>query len=154
MTMLENLAVPDFSVPSTAGSDVSLAAAKGRHVGIYVYPKDDTPGGTTEGAAVRDHYREVQAAGGEVGGVWRETLASHAKFKAKMAFPFELLADTDEAVCTMFGVMKMKNMYGKQVRGIERSTFVIDRSGVLRREWRGVKVPDHAREVLDFVKSL
>ena len=154
MTMLENLAVPDFSVPSTAGSDFSLAAAKGRHVVIYFYPKDDTPGCTTEGAAFRDLYPEFQAAGCDVVGVSRDTLASHAKFKAKMAFPFELLADTDEAVCTMFGVMKMKNMYGKQVRGVERSTFVIDRNGVLRREWRGVKVPGHAEEVLAFVKVL
>mgnify|MGYP001309569230 FL=1 len=154
MTMLENLAVPDFSVPSTAGSDFSLAAAKGRHVVIYFYPKDDTPGCTTEGAAFRDLYPEFQAAGCDVVGVSRDTLTSHAKFKAKMAFPFELLADTDEAVCTMFGVMKMKNMYGKQVRGIERSTFLIDRDGVLRKEWRGVKVPGHVDDVLAAVKAL
>ena len=154
MTMLENLAVPDFSVPSTAGSNFSLAAAKGRHVVIYFYPKDDTPGCTTEGAAFRDLYPEFQAAGCDVVGVSRDTLASHAKFKAKMAFPFELLADTDEAVCTMFGVMKMKNMYGKQVRGIERSSFVIDAEGRIAREWRAVKVPGHAAEVLSFVQSL
>ncbi len=154
MPMLETLAVPDFSVPSTAGSNFSLAAAKGRHVVIYFYPKDDTPGCTTEGAAFRDLYPEFQAAGCDVVGVSRDTLASHAKFKAKMAFPFELLADTDEAVCTMFGVMKMKNMYGKQVRGVERSTFLIDRDGVLRKEWRGVKVPGHVDDVLAAVKAL
>jgi peroxiredoxin Q/BCP len=154
MTMLENLAVPDFSVPSTAGGSFSLAAMKGRHVVIYFYPKDDTPGCTTEGAAFRDLYAEFQAAGCDVVGVSRDTLASHAKFKAKMAFPFELLADTDEAVCTMFGVMKVKNMYGRQVRGVERSTFLIDRDGVLRKEWRGVKVPGHVDDVLAAVKAL
>ncbi len=154
MTMLENLAVPDFSVPSTAGGNFTLAGAKGRHLVIYFYPKDDTPGCTTEGAAFRDRYAEFQAAGCDVVGVSRDTLASHAKFKAKMAFPFELLADTDEAVCTMFGVMKMKNMYGKQVRGVERSTFLVDREGVLRREWRRVKVPCHFDEVLATVNAL
>jgi peroxiredoxin Q/BCP len=153
-TMLENLLVPDFSVPSTSGTAFTLSAVKGRHLVIYFYPKDDTPGCTTEGAAFRDLYAAFQAAGCDVVGVSRDTLASHTKFKTKMAFPFELLADTDESVCNMFGVIKMKNMYGKQVRGIERSTFLIDRSGVCRKEWRGVKVPGHVEEVLAAVKGL
>jgi peroxiredoxin Q/BCP len=121
---------------------------------IYFYPKDDTPGCTTEGAAFRDLYPEFQRLGCDIFGVSRDSLASHEKFKAKMAFPFDLLSDADEAACNMFGVIKMKNMYGKQVRGIERSTFLIDAQGVVRKEWRGVKVPGHAEEVLAAVKGL
>ncbi|MCU0870390.1 MAG: peroxiredoxin [Burkholderiales bacterium] len=152
--MLENLPVPDFTAPTTSGKTFTLSAMQGRKVALYFYPKDDTPGCTTEGAAFRDLYAQFQAAGCEVVGVSRDTLASHEKFKAKMAFPFELLADTDEAVCNMFGVIKMKNMYGKQVKGIERSTFVIDANGICRHEWRGVKVPGHVEAVLDAVKAL
>ena len=102
----------------------------------------------------RDHHAEFLKVGAEILGVSRDSLKSHENFKAKMAFPFELLSDEDEKVCSLFGVMKMKNMYGKQVRGIERSTFVLDRNRVIRREWRGVKVPGHVEEVLDFVKTL
>jgi len=152
--MLENLPVPDFSVPGTSGKTFRLSEHKGRALVIYFYPKDDTPGCTTEGAQFRDLMKEFEALGCDIYGVSRDSLASHEKFKAKMAFPFELLADTDEAVCNMFGVIKMKNMYGKQVRGIERSTFVIDKDGVVRKEWRGVKVPGHADEVLAAVKAL
>jgi peroxiredoxin Q/BCP len=152
--MLENLPVPDFTAPTTSGKTFTLSAMKGRKVALYFYPKDDTPGCTTEGAAFRDLYAQFQAAGCEVVGVSRDTLASHEKFKAKMAFPFELLADTDEAVCNMFGVIKLKNMYGKQVRGIERSTFLIDGAGVCRKEWRGVKVPGHVDEVLAAAQAL
>ena len=152
--MLENLPVPDFSVPSTSGKTFTLSANQGKSVVIYFYPKDDTPGCTTEGAQFRDLYTEFTGLGCEIVGVSRDTLASHEKFKAKMTFPFELLADTDEAMCTMFGVMKMKNMYGKQVRGVERSTFLIDKAGVLKREWRGVKVPGHVDEVFAAVKAL
>ena len=152
--MLENLPVPDFSVPSTSGKTFTLSAKQGNSVVIYFYPKDDTPGCTTEGANFRDLIAEFTALGCVIVGVSRDTIVSHEKFKAKMTFPFELLADTDEAMCTMFGVMKMKNMYGKQVRGVERSTFLIDKAGVLRREWRGVKVPGHVDEVLAAVKSL
>jgi len=126
--------VPDFSLPSTGriSSDVSfqLSSQRGSKLVLYFYPKDNTPGCTAEGADFRASCRE------------------------KMNFPFELLADPDEAVCQRFGVMKQKQMYGKQVRGIERSTFVIDEEGVLAREWRGVKVPGHVQEVLNFVKSL
>ena len=152
--MLENLPVPDFSAASTGGKTFTLSAHKGKAVVIYFYPKDDTPGCTTEGQQFRDLYPEFTGLGAEIVGVSRDTLASHEKFKAKMSFPFELLADTDEAMCSMFGVMKMKNMYGKQVRGVERSTFLIDKAGVLKHEWRGVKVPGHADAVLAAVKAL
>ena len=152
--MLENLPVPDFSVPSTSGKTFTLWANQGKSVVIYFYPKDDTPGCTTEGANFRDLMAEFTALDCIIVGVSRDTVASHEKFKAKMTFPFELLADTDETMCTMFGVMKMKNMYGKQVRGVERSTFLIDKAGVLKREWRGVKVPGHVDEVLAAVKAL
>ena len=152
--MLENLAVPDFSLPATGGRTFSLSALKGRKLVVYFYPKDDTPGCTVEGAAFRDRYTDFQAAGCEIVGVSRDSLASHERFKAKMAFPFDLLADTDEAACTMFGVIKLKNMYGKQVRGIERSTFLIGADGVMRKEWRGVKVPGHVDEVLAAVQAL
>lgn len=152
--MLENLPVPDFSAPGTSGKTFRLSEHKGRALVIYFYPKDDTPGCTTEGAQFRDLMKEFEALGCDIYGVSRDSLASHEKFKAKMAFPFELLSDTDEAVCNMFGVIKMKNMYGKQVRGIERSTFLIDKDGVVRKEWRGVKVPGHADEVLAAAKAL
>ena len=146
--MLENLPVPDFSAASTAGAAFKLSDHAGKPLVIYFYPKDDTPGCTTEGAAFRDLHAEFQALNCSVFGVSRDSIASHEKFRAKMSFPFHLLSDPDESVCNMFGVMKMKNMYGKQVRGVERSTFLIDGKGVLRQEWRGVKVPGHAEAVL------
>jgi len=121
---------------------------------LYFYPKDNTPGCTTQGADFRDRHKEFRRAGTEVFGISRDSLKSHEGFKAKMKFPFELLADPDEKVCGEFGVMKDKNMYGRKVRGIERSTFVIDEKGKLAREWRGVKVPGHVEEVLNFVKAL
>ena len=146
--------IPDFSLPATSGQIFNLAAQAGKVVVVYFYPKDSTPGCTTEGQQFRDLHEQFAAIDAVILGVSRDSVKSHENFKAKQSFPFELGSDSDEAVCTLFGVMKMKNMYGKQVRGIERSTFVIDRSGVLRREWRGVKVPGHAQEVLDFVKTL
>jgi len=146
--------VPDFSMPATSGQTFNLAAQAGKVVVIYFYPKDSTPGCTTEGQQFRDLYDQFVAADTVILGISRDSVKSHENFKAKQAFPFELGSDADEAVCSIFGVMKMKNMYGKQVRGVERSTFVIDRNGVLRREWRGVKVPGHAQAVLDFVKTL
>jgi len=146
--------IPYFSLPATGGHTFQLAAQAGKIVVIYFYPKDSTPGCTTEGQQFRDLHAEFSAAGAVILGISRDSLKSHENFKAKQAFPFELGADTDETVCNLFGVIKMKNMYGKQVRGIERSTFVIDNAGVLRREWRGVKVPGHVQEVLDFVKTL
>ena len=146
--------IPDFSLPATSGTTFQLAEHSGKIVVIYFYPKDSTPGCTTQGQNFRDLHGEFAAVGAVILGISRDSLKSHENFKAKQQFPFELGADTDEAVCNLFGVMKMKNMYGKQVRGVERSTFVIDRNGVLRREWRGVKVPGHVQEVLDFVKTL
>ena len=146
--------IPDFSIPATRGMTFKLAAQAGKVVVIYFYPKDSTPGCTTQGQNFRDLHDQFAAANAVILGISRDSLKSHENFKAKQSFPFELGSDADEAVCTLFAVMKMKNMYGKQVRGIERSTFVIDRSGVLRREWRGVKVPGHVQEVLDFVKTL
>ena len=145
---------PDFSLPATSSTTFNLAAQAGKIVIIYFYPKDSTPGCTTQGQNFRDLHDQFVAANAVVLGISRDSVKSHENFKAKQGFPFELGSDADEAICTLFAVMKMKNMYGKQVRGIERSTFVIDRNGVLRREWRGVKVPGHVQEVLDFVRTL
>jgi thioredoxin-dependent peroxiredoxin len=145
--------VKDFEAPSTEGT-FRLSDHAGHPVVLYFYPRDNTPGCTTEGQQFRDLYPQFAKIGAIVAGVSRDSLKSHENFRTKMAFPFPLLSDADEALCTQFDVIKMKNMYGKQVRGIERSTFVIDASGKLAREWRGVKVPGHAREVLEFVKTL
>ncbi|HWA12360.1 MAG TPA: peroxiredoxin [Burkholderiales bacterium] len=153
-TSLVGLKVPDFEAASTGRTTFRLSAARGRPVVLYFYPRDDTPGCTLEGQQFRDLHPEFTRLGAQVCGVSRDSLKSHERFCEKMAFPFPLLSDPDEKLCAMFGVMKMKNMYGRQVRGIERSTFVIDRDGVVRREWRGVKVPGHAQEVLEFVRSL
>jgi peroxiredoxin Q/BCP len=146
--------VPDFSLPSTGGTPFSLASARGSKLVLYFYPRDNTPGCTQQGADFGARYPEFRRTECHVYGISRDSLKSHEAFKAKMNFPFELLSDPDEAVCGQFGVMKSKNMYGKKVRGIERSTFVLDRTGVLAREWRGVKVPGHVQEVLNFVKDL
>ena len=146
--------VKDFSLPSTGGATFRLSDARGTKLVLYFYPKDNTPGCTQEGADFRDAYPAFKRAGCAIYGVSRDSLKSHEAFKAKMKFPFELLSDPEEAVCKQFGVMKMKLMYGKQVRGIERSTFVLDTAGVLAREWRGVKVPGHVQEVLNFAKAL
>jgi len=145
-------ALPDFELPATGNQRFRLSAYNAPFV-LYFYPKDDTPGCTVEGQDFRDLHPEFVKAGVAVFGVSRDSLASHEKFKAKFSFPFELLSDADEAVSLGFGVIKMKNMYGTQVRGIERSTFVIDRNGRIAREWRGVRVPGHAQAVLDFVRS-
>ncbi len=146
--------VNDFTLPSTDGRDFSLSDTRGKTLILYFYPKDSTPGCTTEAQQFRDLYPAFVKAGSVVVGVSRDSLRSHENFKAKQNLPFELLADTEESLCLQFAVIKEKKLYGKLVRGIERSTFVIDGTGVLRREWRGVKVPGHAQEVLDFVKTL
>ena len=145
--------VADFTADATGGP-FKLSEHKGEAVVLYFYPKDNTPGCTTEGAQFRDAFKAFREAGATVVGVSRDSIKSHEGFKAKMTFPFDLLSDADERVCELFGVMKMKNMYGKQVRGVERSTFIIDANGVVRKEWRGVKVPEHADAVLAFVKTL
>ena len=146
--------VPDFEIPATGGQGFRLSAMRGSPLVLYFYPKDNTPGCTDEGMQFRDLHGEFVKRQCSVFGISRDTLKSHESFKDKMSFPFELLSDTEEIACKAFNVMKMKNMYGKQVRGIERSTFVIDQHGVLRKEWRGVKVPGHAQAVLTFVTSL
>jgi peroxiredoxin Q/BCP len=145
---------PDFELPATGGSNFRLSAAKGKPLVLYFYPKDNTPGCTTEGQQFRDLYPQFQKLGCAVYGLSRDSIKSHENFKAKMGFPFDLLSDAEEKACKLFDVIKMKNMYGRKVRGIERSTFAIDGGGIVRREWRGVKVPGHAQEVLDFVKTL
>lgn len=145
---------PDFELPATGGTTFRLSSAKGAPLVLYFYPKDNTPGCTNEGQQFRDLHSEFKRIGCAVYGISRDSLKSHENFKAKMRFPFDLLSDTEEAACKAFSVIKMKNLYGRKVRGIERSTFVIDAAGFVRREWRGVKVPGHAQEVLDFVRSL
>ncbi len=145
--------VPQFEAPAT-GAPFKLADHEGTVVVLYFYPKDNTPGCTTQGSQFRDNYSKLLKAGAVVYGVSRDSMKSHDNFKAKFDFPFDLIVDADEKLCTMFDVIKAKNMYGKQVRGIERSTFVIDGTGTLVKEWRGVKVPGHVNEVLTFVKSL
>jgi peroxiredoxin Q/BCP len=145
--------VSDFTLPSTGGKEFRLSAAPSKLVVLYFYPKDNTPGCTTEGMQFRDLHPQFQKAGCSIYGVSRDSVGSHENFKAKLGFPFDLLSDEEEEVCNLFGVIKMKNLYGKKVRGIERSTFVLDKNRVVRREWRGVKVPGHVQEVLDFVKS-
>jgi len=149
-----NQAIPDFELPSTGGKTFRLSDYLGKILVIYFYPKDATPGCTTQGQQFRDAYADFQATNAVVVGVSRDSLKSHESFKAKFSFPFELLSDTEEKACSLFDVIKMKNMYGKQVRGIQRSTFVINKQGQLVREWRGVKVEGHVNEVLDFVKTL
>jgi thioredoxin-dependent peroxiredoxin len=153
-TSMLNTNVTNFELPATSGLNFKLSDYLGKTLVIYFYPKDNTPGCTTQGMQFRDSYAEFQAVNTEIFGVSRDSLKSHENFKAKFTFPFELLADCEELACGIFGVMKMKNMYGKQVRGVERSTFVIDKNGVLIKEWRGVKVDGHAQEVLEFIKTL
>jgi thioredoxin-dependent peroxiredoxin len=146
--------VKNFSLPTNNGGTFTLADHAGKIVVLYFYPKDDTPGCTTEGLDFAALFEKFRAADAVIAGVSRDTVKSHDKFCTKHGFPFALLADVDEALCTQFDVIKMKNMYGKQVRGIERSTFVIGRDGKIANEWRGVKVAGHAQAVLDFVTTL
>lgn len=149
-----NQLVTDFELPCTGDKVFSLSKMLGKNIVVYFYPKDNTPGCTTEGENFRDAYAAFAGLNCEIIGISRDSLKSHENFKAKMKFPFDLLSDTDEIACKLFDVIKMKNMYGKQVRGIERSTFVIDIKGILRNEWRGAKVPGHVEEVLAFVRTL
>ena len=148
-----NKKVPSLKLSGTSGLQFNLSDYKGHYLVIYFYPKDATPGCTTQGVDFRDAYKKFQALDTEIFGISRDTLKSHENFKAKFTFPFELLSDEEEKACELFGVIKMKNMYGKQVRGIERSTFVIDPDGKLIQAWRGVKVEGHVQEVLQFIKQ-
>jgi peroxiredoxin Q/BCP len=146
--------VADFNLPTSGGGSFKLSDRKGKIVVLYFYPKDSTPGCTTEGidfAALHDQFTKANAV---IVGVSRDSVKSHDNFCAKHGFPFVLISDAEEKLCTQFDVMKMKNMYGKQVRGVERSTFIIGADGNLVNEWRGVKVAGHAQAVLDYVKTL
>ena len=154
MAIVVNKPLPEFEANATSGIKVSNTSHNGQTVVLYFYPKDNTPGCTTQGIQFRDNYADFKAHNCEIFGVSRDSLKSHENFKAKFSFPFELLADTEELACGIFGVMKMKNMYGKQVRGVERSTFVIDKNGMLVHQWRGVKVDGHVLEVLQIIKTL
>ena len=145
--------VPDFSAQSTSG-EFHLAQRRGRVIVLYFYPKDDTPGCTSEARDFAAASAQFAAAGADIVGVSRDSLASHGRFRTKYELPYELIADLDEAVCGLFGVIRMKIMYGRQVRGIERSTFVIDGAGVVRHEWRAVKVAGHVDAVLAAVQTL
>ncbi len=144
-------AVSDFSAAMTGGQTFQLAGRAARYTVLFFYPKDNTPGCTTENIAFRDLHEQFRAAGTEIYGISRDSLRSHEGFKTKLGLPFELISDPDETLCLLFDVMKMKQMYGKTVRGIERSTFVIDAQGQIVKEWRGVKVAGHVDEVLEFV---
>ncbi len=145
--------IQDFTAAATGGL-FQFSDHRGKNVVIYFYPKDNTPGCTTEGMEFRDLYAQFARANTLIVGVSRDSLKSHENFKAKLGLPYELISDPDEALCEMFGVMKLKNMYGKQVRGVERSTFVFDKTGSLVKEWRALRAPGHAAEVLEFVQKL
>ncbi len=147
-------AVPDFEAVATGDKIIRLSELAGKNIVIYFYPRDSTPGCTREGQDFRDHHNKFKRQKCLVFGVSRDSIKSHENFKAKQAFPFDLISDKEEMLCDLFSVIKMKNMYGKKVRGIERSTFLIDANGTLQHEWRGVKVPGHVEEVLECVKSL
>ena len=149
-----NLAVPDFIAEMTGGQPFRLSEHRGKKLVLYFYPKDNTPGCTAESMQFRDLHERFQRAGAAIFGISRDSLRSHESFKAKLGLPFELISDADETVCTMFDVIVMKSMYGKKVRGIERSTFVIDAEGKIVKEWRGVKVPGHVDEVVELIESL
>jgi peroxiredoxin Q/BCP len=146
--------VPNFTLAATSEQEISLRDLKGKNVVLYFYPKDSTPGCTREGQDFRDSYNKFKRQNTVILGVSRDSIKAHENFKAKQDFQFELLSDKDEALCKLFDVIKMKNMYGKQVRGIERSTFLIDPNGKLKKEWRKVKVDGHVDEVLAAVKEL
>jgi len=155
MTSVElNETVPDFEAPATGDQTIRLSDLRGKNVVIYFYPKDSTPGCTTEGQDFRDRMEAFAALDTEIFGVSRDGLKSHENFRSKQSFPFHLISDKDETLCKLFDVIKLKKLYGKEYMGIERSTFLIDAKGVLRKEWRGVRVKGHADEVLEAVKAL
>ena len=153
MTVSQTKKLVNFSAEMTNEKTFSLADYKDKSFILYFYPKDNTPGCTTESIAFRDLYDEFKTAGVEIFGLSRDSIRSHENFKSKLELPFELISDPDETICTMFDVIKMKNMYGKQVRGIERSTFFIDGSGKIVKEWRAVKVNGHVNDVLESVNA-
>jgi len=154
MTVVVNKPLPEFEALATGNESLSNQSLIGQTVVLYFYPKDNTPGCTTEALQFRDKYKDFVKAGATVYGVSRDNMKSHDDFKEKLELPFELIADTEEKMCHMFGVVKNKIMYGKKVKGIERSTFLIGADGILKQEWRGLKVPGHVEEVLKAVKAL
>jgi thioredoxin-dependent peroxiredoxin len=145
--------LPDFSAPSTQGQ-ISQSSLNGHLAVLYFYPRDNTPGCTTEAQDFRDHYADFKRTNCQIIGISRDSMSSHENFTEKHQLPFALISDEDEALCETFGVIKMKNMYGKQVRGIERSTFLVDRNGVLVQEWRGLRVPGHVEQVLQATRAI
>ncbi len=145
--------VPDFTAPATGG-EFTFSSLRGKKIVLFFYPKDNTPGCTQESLQFRDHYEQFTAIGAEVVGISRDSVRSHDHFKAKLELPYTLVSDADEAICSLFDVVKMKKMYGKEVRGIERSTFLIDANGVLRREFRGIKVPGHVEAIVEAVQAI
>ena len=154
MTVEVGKKVPAFKLPATGEQTISLASLKGQNIVLYFYPKDNTPGCTTEGQNFRDSIAKFKRQNCIILGVSRDTVRTHENFKSKQKFPFELLSDTEEELCNLFDVIKLKNMYGKKLLGIERSTFLINDKGVLKQEWRKVKVNGHVDEVLSAVKIL
>ena len=146
--------VKNFKLPATGDQEIALSSLKGKNLVIYFYPKDSTPGCTTEGQNFRDNYKEFKKLNTEILGVSRDSIKRHENFKAKQSFPFELLSDEEEVLCDLFDVIKEKKLYGKTYMGIERSTFLIDARGILRQEWRKVKVKGHVDEVLEAAKAL
>ena len=154
MAIVVNKLIPEFDANATSGVKVSNTSHLGKIVILYFYPKDNTPGCTTEAMQFRDKYKEFTKAGATVFGVSRDNMRSHDEFKLNLELQFELIADTEEKMCHMFGVVKNKIMYGKKVKGIERSTFLIGADGTLKGEWRGLKVPGHVDDVLKAVKDL
>ncbi len=154
MAVVVNKPLPEFEAMATSDTKVTQTSHLGQALILYFYPKDNTPGCTTEAMQFRDKYKDFVKAGAVVYGVSRDNMKSHDDFKAKLELPFELIADTEEKMCHMFGVVKNKIMYGKKVKGIERSTFLVGPDGLLVQEWRGLKVPGHVDEVLKAVKSI
>lgn len=146
--------IPAFKAASTGDKTIKSSDLNGKNIVMYFYPRDSTPGCTQEGQDFRDNIRKFRARNTVVFGISRDSLKSHEKFREKQCFPFDLLSDEDETLCTLFDVIRNKNMYGKKVRGIERSSFLIDDKGVLRKEWRKVKVDGHVEEILEAVKAL
>ena len=154
MTIEVGKKVPAFKLPATGEQTISLSSLKGKNIVLYFYPKDNTPGCTTEGQDFRDSIAKFKRQNCIILGVSRDTIRTHENFKTKQKFPFDLLSDTEEVLCNLFDVIKLKNMYGKKHLGIERSTFLINDKGVLKQEWRKVKVKGHVEEVLTAVKAL
>ncbi|MEY2797345.1 MAG: hypothetical protein RL350_893 [Pseudomonadota bacterium] len=154
MTIKIGQTMPMCEIPATSNLTFSPKAYQGKKLVLYFYPKDSTPGCTVEAGEFRDHIDAFNQANALVVGVSRDNLRSHENFRQKLGLPFELVADTEEKLCTIFNVIKMKNMYGKQVRGVDRSTFLFDSKGILQKEWRGIKVTGHVAEVLTAAKAM